>query len=59
MHTQIRETELNEEEELKQCKEALKKREEELRIREEQLVKRKKKRVTSFYCTQEVARYVL
>jgi translation initiation factor 1 (eIF-1/SUI1) len=52
MHTHIRETELNEEEELKQCKEALKKREEELRIREEQLVKRKKKRVTSFYCTQ-------
>jgi phosphoribosyl-dephospho-CoA transferase len=47
----MRETELKEEEELKQCEEALKKREEELRIQEEQLEKCKKKCVTSFHYT--------
>jgi hypothetical protein len=51
MHTHIREIELKEEEELKQC-EALKKWGGGLRIWEEQLEKRKKKCVTSFHCTQ-------
>jgi phosphoribosyl-dephospho-CoA transferase len=48
----MRETELEKDEEIKQCEEALKNREEELRIQEKQLKKRKKKYVTSFYCTQ-------
>jgi hypothetical protein len=55
MHTRMRLTELKEEEEeeeLKQCEKALKKWEEGLGVREEQLEKHKKKRVTSFHCTQ-------
>jgi hypothetical protein len=52
MHTHMGETELKEEEELKQHEEALKKWEEELRILDEQLEKRKKKHVMSFHCTQ-------
>jgi hypothetical protein len=47
----MRETKLKGEEELKQHKKTLRKWEEELRIWKEQLDKRKKKRVTSFYCT--------
>jgi hypothetical protein len=51
MRMHIRETKLKEEEELKQ-REVLQKWDEELSIREKQLKKYKKKRVTSFYCTQ-------
>jgi hypothetical protein len=42
MHTHIRETELKEEEELKQREETITKRDEELRIQEEQMEKCKK-----------------
>jgi hypothetical protein len=51
MYSHMRKTELKEEE-LQQHERAIKKREEELGIHEKQLEKRKKKRVTSFHCTQ-------